>query len=123
MAQSEAHMAAAEVRLMEREGSMVYIAAPSPPSPELDAADRSSLRRIKGKVVNILGGCAIILVIGFTVYLIRRSGSGGDPEAVAAMNERIAQIESRMTDTQDVMIALSEKLDRIDDRDRKGDET
>ena len=41
--------------------------------------------------------------------------------AVTAMNERIAKIESRMTDTQDVMIALSEKLDRFDDQDRKGD--
>ena len=38
------------------------------------------------------------------------------------MDERIAQIEARMIDTQDVMIALSEKLDRIDDRAVKGDE-
>lgn len=40
---------------------------------------------------------------------------------MTAINERIAKIESRMTDTQDVMIALSEKLDRFDDQDRKGD--
>jgi hypothetical protein len=44
-------------------------------------------------------------------------------EFLVAMDERIAQIEARMTDTQDVMIALSEKLDRIDDRAVKGDES
>jgi hypothetical protein len=75
-------------------------------------------------IAKFFGGCALILAVGFTAYLWRRGGSGGpDPDAVAAMNERIAQIESRMTDTQDVMIALSEKLDRIDDRGRKGEET
>ncbi|MDA0337687.1 MAG: hypothetical protein O2782_21180 [bacterium] len=61
-------------------------------------------------------------MIGFTVSLIRRSGRGRneDSDAATAMDERMAQIEARMTDTQDVMIALSEKLDRIDGRGSKG---
>jgi hypothetical protein len=73
-------------------------------------------------VLNFVGGCAIILAIGFTVSLIRRSGRSAnatDADAATAMDERMAQIEARMTDTQDVMIALSEKLDRIDDRGSK----
>ncbi len=75
-------------------------------------------------IAKFCGGCAIILAIGFTAYLIRRGGRqpAPDPEAAEAMDERISRIESRMTDTQDVMIALSEKLDRIDDGGRKGDE-
>ena len=36
------------------------------------------------------------------------------------MDNVAPQIEARMTDTQDVMIALSEKLDRIDGRGSKG---
>lgn len=75
-----------------------------------------------GQIINILGACALILAIGFTVSLIRRGGTGGKDAgpAAAALEERIAQIESRMTDTQDVMIALSEKLDRIDESGSKG---
>ena len=107
--------------LTGHQAAMAVLALMSPASIYLEHQESEDSALII--IVEILGGCAIILVIGFTVYLIRRSGGGGDPEAVAAMNERIAQIESRMTDTQDVMIALSEKLDRIDDRDRKGDET
>jgi hypothetical protein len=118
-------MAQSEARLEEAVGPMIFripspLAPMSPASIYLEHQESEDSALIT--VVKIFGGCAIILVIGFTVYLIRRSGSGGNHEA-AAMNERIAQIESRMTDTQDVMIALSEKLDRIGDRDRKGDET
>ncbi len=67
----------------------------------------------------LLGGCLLGLAVGLAaVYLVRRR-SGADS---SALGERLSALESRMTDTQDVMIALSEKLDRMDARDRKGAE-
>ena len=72
----------------------------------------------------VLGGCLVGAAVSLAaVYAVRRR-SGPDSSAVgprlAALESRLAGLESRMTDTQDVMIALSEKVDRIDARDRTG---
>ena len=65
----------------------------------------------------LLGGCLLGLAVGLgAVYVARRRSQ---PDS-SGLTDRLAALESRMTDTQDVMIALSEKLDRIDSRDRKG---
>ena len=65
----------------------------------------------------LLGGCLLGLAVGLAaVYVVRRRSQ---PDS-SGLGERLAALESRMTDTQDVMIALSEKLDRIDARDRGG---
>ena len=67
----------------------------------------------------VLGGCLVGVAVGLAaVYVVRRR-SGSDSSVVGS---RLAELESRMTDTQDVMIALSEKVDRIDTRDRTGGE-
>ena len=62
--------------------------------------------------VGLLG----LAVGGVVVYLARRLSASGSP----GFGDRLAALESRVTETQEVMIALSEKLDRIDDGDRKG---
>ena len=63
----------------------------------------------------LLGGCLLGLAVGLAAVLVLRRRPAAEP---TGMGDRLAALESRMTDTQDVMIALSEKLDRIDARDR-----
>ncbi len=65
------------------------------------------------------GIVAIILVVG----LMKRANAGAAHRSDTAMTgmdeevlERLTQIERRLTDTQDVMLALSDKLDRWDDQ-------
>ena len=125
IATAEARMAGVEARMAAAD----QIGAPPPPMAPTPVGLYMEQRGSPGyevmhTIAKFCGGCAIILAIGFTAYLIRRGGRqpAPDPEAAEAMDERISRIESRMTDTQDVMIALSEKLDRIDDGGRKGDE-
>ncbi|MCY3736528.1 MAG: hypothetical protein OXG13_09030 [Gemmatimonadaceae bacterium] len=65
----------------------------------------------------LLGGCLLGLAFGLAAVYVLRRRSGSDS---AVLGDRLAALESRMTDTQDVMIALSEKLDRLDARDRGG---
>jgi len=68
-------------------------------------------------IVDILGAAFIILCIGFVVFLVRRARPTSiPPEIVDELAERLETIERRLTDTQDVMIALSEKYDRLEDR-------
>ena len=67
----------------------------------------------------LAGGCLLGLALGLAGVLLVRRRPGADS---AALGERLAALESRMTDTQDVMIALSEKVDRMDARDRRADE-
>ena len=63
----------------------------------------------------LLGGGLVGLAAGLAaVYVVRRRSGAGS----AALGDRLAALESRMTDTQDVMIALSEKIDRMDARER-----
>ena len=58
-----------------------------------------------------------IVIAASIVYAIREKRStkikAAEPED--ALSERLAKIESRLTDTQDVMIALSEKMDRMEE--------
>ena len=114
-------VAAAEARALEVEA----VAAPLAPA-TWELVPRQEMRfppgpthsddSLETTIVGILGACAVILVLGFSVNLVRRGGRGKTDANVDALGERIASIESRLTDTQDVMIALSEKLDRIDER-------
>ena len=57
-----------------------------------------------------LGALAVGLVA--TGYALRRVLGGGSPD----VDERMLAFERRLTDTQDVLIALSEKLDRLEER-------
>ena len=67
----------------------------------------------------LIGGCLLGLAVGLAAVYVARRRPGADS---AVLGDRLSALESRMTDTQDVMIALSEKLDRMDARDRKGAE-
>ena len=68
-----------------------------------------------------LGVCLIILAGGLVnwvnIYLEKRSrdqvGDGGRADQIQA---RLSEIERRLTDVQDVMIALSEKFDRWEEK-------
>lgn len=59
---------------------------------------------------------AIGLCVGSAVRLIRRSGRGRGDEAseFGDLDERLASIERRLTDTQEVMLALSERYDQLE---------
>ena len=116
--QASGAIARAEARVWESEGmAPTYSDYTQPPwqaSPHLDLVREDDNDRLM-----LIGGCLLGLAVGLAaVYLVRRR-SGEDS---AALGDRLAALESRMTDTQDVMIALSEKLDRMDARDRKGAE-
>ena len=52
----------------------------------------------------------------------RLSSPGRGAITTDEVGERLAQIERRLTDTQDVMIALSEKMDRWEEDNRKESE-
>ena len=88
---------------------------------ELLASLRRELQADSGRNgwLVLLGGCLLGLAVGLAaVHVVRRRSQ---PDS-SGLGDRLAALESRMTDTQDVMIALSEKLDRMDARDRKGTE-
>ena len=90
-----------------------------PGEDELLQALRRELRGDSGRDdwLVLLGGCLLGLAVGLgAVYVVRRRTQPDPP----GLTDRLAALESRMTDTQDVMIALSEKLDRIDSRHREG---
>lgn len=109
-----AEQAAAVAAADAGNASLPDIDVPEPP--ELPAwVPWARVRSPFDLAIPFAGTCALILTTGLTVFLLRRSGRGQTQAAdVEALAERIAHIESRLTDTQDVMIALSEKLDRID---------
>ncbi|MBT3342525.1 MAG: hypothetical protein HN712_21120 [Gemmatimonadetes bacterium] len=69
---------------------------------------------------SMMGLAMLIGAVGITVAIARRSGSGKSGDAPKT-TDRIERIEQRLTDTQDVMLALSEKLDRLDEKKPKGD--
>ena len=75
----------------------------------------------------IIRGAAVLTLIASGVFLLRgrvcrrtAAGHGADPGhgfdrgsgPATGLDQRLATIESRLTDTQDVMIALSEKVDQ-----------
>lgn len=61
----------------------------------------------------VLGRTCAIFIVASIIHCIRgRRGSGECSDARGNLSGRLAEIERRLTDTQDVMIALSEKVDR-----------
>ena len=63
-----------------------------------------------------------IVVVASIIYAIRerRTSKIEAAEPDEALSSRLDTIESRLTDTQDVMIALSEKMDRMEDAEVEG---
>jgi hypothetical protein len=70
-------------------------------------------------IVGIVGAAFIILTIGLTIGLVAFIARRGQKHPVQAeildeLAERLETVEQRLTDTQDVMIALNEKFDRME---------
>ena len=71
----------------------------------------------------MLGVCLIILCSGLVNYFSIRARKGYpnvkhskvDDDDMEVLYKRLDRLEQRMTDVQDVMIALSEKFDRWDE--------
>ena len=70
---------------------------------------------------DFLEGLAVIIIIASAFYLLgghisrlRLRGEKASTESAppGGLDQRLAEVERRLTDTQDVMIALSEKMDR-----------
>jgi hypothetical protein len=81
----------------------------------MDHHYKSILEDIVDGMVAILILFSIGGAIGLAIKLARGGGKGHvRPEVVGDINDRLDTIEQRLTDTQDVMIALSEKYDRLD---------
>jgi hypothetical protein len=72
-----------------------------------------------------VGVSLIILSAGVVnwvnIYLgsVKKSAKNSGLDNVAASEERLREIERRLTDVQDVMIALNEKFDRWDEEHHK----
>ncbi len=116
-------MAIGEESIASAEASAIEFdhAPPMPPlSPRAIGFDiEGHAEEVSGIVFSALLGLALLVgAIGVTVTLMRRTG-GGSGTKVTGMTDRIERIEQRLTDTQDVMIALSEKLDRFDEKTNK----
>ena len=67
-------------------------------------------------LMTAMGIGIVILCLGFAGYLVRRAAPGVNGGQSNGLVERLENIERRMTDTQEVMIALSEKYDLLEDR-------
>ena len=70
---------------------------------------------------DFLSGLATVIIVASAIYYFHgRCANGSEEEAAVegGLDERLVQIERRLTDTQDVMIALSEKVDRLEEEDR-----
>ena len=69
-----------------------------------------------------IGTCMVIVVGGVVIaawmllsgWMEGRDGKTRATPEGAVLEARIAELERRLTDTQDIVISLSEKLDRID---------
>ena len=125
LGQASGPVAPAEARVSEIESPPYWdsrdtpwqVRPPSSPAPGF-LPGQSLVQEEAGmdEALLLIGGCLLGLAVGLAaVYVVRRR-PGADP---AALGDRLAALESRMTDTQDVMIALSEKIDRMDARDRE----
>jgi len=70
-----------------------------------------------------VGVSIIILCAGFVNWInlyLRNAPKGGKSSSdVVGSEERLREIERRLTDVQDVMISLSEKLDRWEEKHHK----
>ena len=125
---AEEHARAVERRVQIVHGSSPRIViegidVPVPPVlPHILGASpaRHMFSSVVEEVVDILGAIFIILAIGLTVFIIRRGGRSKTANRdLEELTGRLEAIERRLTDTQDVMIALSEKYDRLDDRNKE----
>jgi hypothetical protein len=67
-------------------------------------------------LMTAIGIGIVILCLDFAGYLVRRAAPAANGGQFNGLAERLENIERRMTDTQEVMIALSEKYDLLDDR-------
>ena len=65
-----------------------------------------------------LGTCMVIVVGGLVTTLLMWADSRNERQKRAKGSEdlatRVGELERRLTDTQDIVISLSEKLDRIE---------
>ena len=69
---------------------------------------------------DFFSGLAIVIIVASAIYYFheRCASDDGEQFVEGGLDERVAQIERRLTDTQDVMIALSEKVDRLEEEGR-----
>lgn len=94
------------------------------PSPWIWGAVTILMLTGAGGLSGSLRAVALTTLVAGAVYFIRertcnrtgsrRSGGAHEPSAAGSigLDERLQTIERRLTDTQDVMIALSEKVDQ-----------
>lgn len=63
---------------------------------------------------DVIEGAAVVTLIASVVFYLRcrRRGADAVPSDASAVEQRLDAIERRLTDTQDVMIAVSEKVDQ-----------
>ncbi|MBT5058353.1 MAG: hypothetical protein HOM68_17555 [Gemmatimonadetes bacterium] len=111
-------IAAAEGSVIEMEAIPSIPSYPIPVIPDINVGSRAE--HVSEIVFSTLMGLALLVgAIGITITVLRRTG-GESGKQVSGMTDRIERIEQRLTDTQDVMIALSEKLDRLDEKPSQG---
>ena len=65
---------------------------------------------------DFFSGLAIVIIVASAIYYFHGRYASDDGEQVVegGLDERVEQIERRLTDTQDLIIALSEKVDRLE---------
>lgn len=66
-------------------------------------------------------GISMIIIVGAFVsaahkYINRRTKGSIPSDAEKRLNERMDELDRRLTDIQDVMIAIDEKFDRLESR-------
>lgn len=63
---------------------------------------------------DVIEGAAVVTLIASVVFYLRcrRRGADAVPSDASAVEQRLDAIERRLTDTQDVMISVSEKVDQ-----------
>ena len=89
-----------------------------PPATGARPVGRAALAS-EGFAVAIVDGViavVIILSIGFAGFFILRGRSASSNKILEDLAGRVENVERRMTDTQEVMIALSEKYDLLEVR-------
>ena len=67
-----------------------------------------------GTCMVILVGGIVIAVWGWLFSGMEKGAGAKDAERVADLETRMAELERRLTDTQDIVISVSEKLDRLE---------
>ena len=63
--------------------------------------------------LEVIGNTCVVVIVASAIHYFReRRKPGESSDARGGLSGRLDEIERRLTDTQDVMIALSEKMDR-----------